>query len=433
MKESTENTPKSSPSAKPKPSPSSGRRGSTPPKNAFLIIVNNRNQILLQCRNPHSKYGGGQLGLVGGGINHNETPLNAAVRECKEECRLTISATQIERVCTHLNRASIFIVQHTTPVNNPYEGIDGPQDKSKNEINLHWGHEGHKWCPFELKANKVHIRHTYGKRIWHHTQRALNVAYNNLRKFYITNLSSHSASATPNTAPQTTTLPFTVQVVPYGVLGKQLVSKSGQPRQEQDHRTPPDHTTAFVDPAGLPYIRELGPQGAGEASGAIYKFLGIQQHKNFESDVRNAILVPGDAKYTSYNNSTHHVIHCVGPDFRTGKYVTQQTYNSHPHLYKEYKIVEPELRKAYRNIFEEFSKTPTSVTHLRLLPISGGVFSGGFKAQMPQLTFDVLREVLEGIHTLNQPPVKARLRNYTIEMCIYEKKHLEAYVTAFRN
>merc|ERR1719464_451014 len=81
-----------------------------------------------------------------------------------------------------------------------------------------------------------------------------------------------------------------VEVVPHGVLGS---GTAGAVAAE------PDASTAFVDPAGLYYIRN-GPMGAGGAAGAIYKWLGIGSDPSFPDEVRAAITQPLRAKFHAY-------------------------------------------------------------------------------------------------------------------------------------
>ena len=56
--------------------------------------------------------------------------------------------------------------------------------------------------------------------------------------------------------------------------------------------------TAFVDPAGLEFIRS-GPSGAGGASKAIYQFLGVCD--SFPDPVKSAIHKDLDAKLHTYS------------------------------------------------------------------------------------------------------------------------------------
>jgi hypothetical protein len=84
-----------------------------------------------------------------------------------------------------------------------------------------------------------------------------------------------------------------IRIVDYGVLGTQLVPGSGLVRQAE----PPDDFTAFVDPAGLPYIQRVGPRGAGGASGSIYEHIGIRDDDEFPEDVREVITEECEAHY----------------------------------------------------------------------------------------------------------------------------------------
>ena len=82
--------------------------------------------------------------------------------------------------------------------------------------------------------------------------------------------SSVSASSPKSSVSASSILPR-IRVVDYGVLGTQLAPGTGIVKLAE----PPDDVTAFVDPAGLPFIRS-GPGGAGGASGSIYDHFGIQ-------------------------------------------------------------------------------------------------------------------------------------------------------------
>ena len=102
-----------------------------------------------------------------------------------------------------------------------------------------------------------------------------------------------------------------ITVVDYGVLGTQLVPGSGIVR----HAEPPNNFTAFVDPAGLPFIQRMGPSGAGGASGSIYEHIGIRDDDSFPEDVVEAIADECQAAYHLYataDGGVHHCIHAVG-------------------------------------------------------------------------------------------------------------------------
>eukprot|EP00969_Alexandrium_andersonii_P194079 8573331-Alexandrium_andersonii.AAC.1 len=60
---------------------------------------------------------------------------------------------------------------------------------------------------------------------------------------------------------------------------------------------------AFVDPAGIHHIRDLGPQDAGGAAGNIYQWLGLRDAAAFPEDVRRAITRVGQAKLHAYGKN----------------------------------------------------------------------------------------------------------------------------------
>jgi len=198
-----------------------------------------------------------------------------------------------------------------------------------------------------------------------------------------------------------------VEIAPYSVLGTQL-SKS--------HRTvkrapEPDRHTAFVDPAGLPYIQS-SPGGAGGASGVIYKFLGINHDPAFPDDVRQAIQEPLQAKFHAYGERL--VIHVVGPNF-------QGRYNcTHEEALEE-------LAEAYASALAEFAACPAR--RLRLLPISSSIFAGPFQKDMPELTATALQQGFELLGPAQQDRVLGADR---LEMCIFSEGELESFEEAFR-
>eukprot|EP00438_Fugacium_kawagutii_P013727 Skav229310 [mRNA] locus=scaffold2942:317781:318056:- [translate_table: standard] len=67
----------------------------------------------------------------------------------------------------------------------------------------------------------------------------------------------------------------------YGVLGR---------RNLELKVDPPNEDTVLVDPAGLPFIHNSDPCGAGGASEAIYNWLGMDQAVSFPEEVKQAII-----------------------------------------------------------------------------------------------------------------------------------------------
>eukprot|EP00930_Biecheleria_cincta_P052739 TRINITY_DN38000_c0_g1_i1.p1 TRINITY_DN38000_c0_g1~~TRINITY_DN38000_c0_g1_i1.p1 ORF type:complete len:277 (+),score=46.97 TRINITY_DN38000_c0_g1_i1:26-832(+) len=191
-----------------------------------------------------------------------------------------------------------------------------------------------------------------------------------------------------------------VKVVPYGVLG---LSSDGKRASE------PDEHTAFVDPAGLHHIQGGGPSGAGGAAGALYKWLGINKDATFPAPVVAAITQPLLAKFHAYGNRM--CIHVIGPDFRKRPYTRDEAVC--------------ELAQAYRNILLEFHCS--GLPRLRLLPVSGGIFSGPFGPQLPELTAEALTSAFGELH----PEVRPAVLGKDLELCIFMAKEFPDFEKAF--
>ncbi len=65
---------------------------------------------------------------------------------------------------------------------------------------------------------------------------------------------------------------------------------------------------------------------------------------------------------------------------------------------------------------------------LRLLPISGGIFSQKtvLQSQMPQITFDAIRAAVNELTGTQE----TKLRNMTLKMCIWKPSDIPLYQTA---
>ena len=169
--------------------------------------------------------------------------------------------------------------------------------------------------------------------------------------------------------------------------------------------------TAIVDPAGMNYIRE-GPRGAGAASGAIYEWLEAKDMKAFPKRIQAGIKRVTDAIFHRYREERN-VIHAVGPVFRQ---IECDEEGAEAYLARTYANVFREALRAY-NQFQETSK-------LRLLPISSGVFAGGFtREQMARITAGAIEKALK---SLAQHRVKL-LAELEITMCIYDPDQVKLY------
>mmetsp|Transcript_33285 Transcript_33285/g.55007 ORF Transcript_33285/g.55007 Transcript_33285/m.55007 type:complete len:232 (-) Transcript_33285:231-926(-) len=207
----------------------------------------------------------------------------------------------------------------------------------------------------------------------------------------------------------------------WGVLGVQLTTQF----EQVPHAPEPDASTVFVDPAGLPFIEHNCPDAAGAASRAVYNHVGIS---SFPEAVRTGITAATHAKFFSYGGGTegveaagastqaYQVIHVVGPDLRDPEYDSVEKASA-------------SLSEAYTNVLREFCKAKAAdakLTHLRLLPISGGIFAGAFAEELPTLTMGAIAAAY-----MAQPAEgREMLDSSTVELCIFMENEFESYVAA---
>eukprot|EP00760_Papus_ankaliazontas_P006332 PhM_4_TR13002/c0_g1_i1/m.40422 len=208
------------------------------------------------------------------------------------------------------------------------------------------------------------------------------------------------------------TMPFLrkVQVVPYGVLGSQLSLSSPAPLQIADA---PDSETCIFDPAGLHHIKGT-PRGAGGAAASIYKWLGISNADQFPAPVRDSIFESCDAKYHKYGDDKH-VVHVIGPDFREGKWTRPEAVQA--------------LSRAYRNALQEFTKSNRA--HLRMVPISGGIFSGSLYPEMPNMTIEALEAAYQQLHKVDKEALLSS-EVKSLNMCVFSEREWDWYVNSLK-
>ncbi|MBP3635363.1 MAG: NUDIX domain-containing protein [Bacilli bacterium] len=59
-------------------------------------IINSKRELLLQKRSANKKHNPNKWANTGGGIKHDETSVEAVVRECKEELGIDVDVTNLE-------------------------------------------------------------------------------------------------------------------------------------------------------------------------------------------------------------------------------------------------------------------------------------------------------------------------------------------------
>mmetsp|Transcript_20026 Transcript_20026/g.38813 ORF Transcript_20026/g.38813 Transcript_20026/m.38813 type:complete len:239 (-) Transcript_20026:122-838(-) len=194
----------------------------------------------------------------------------------------------------------------------------------------------------------------------------------------------------------------------YGVLGSGI-SVTGSFVQNGEK---PNEGVVIVDPAGLHHIHGT-PYGAGGAAGSIYKWLGIYKSPKFPLEVQSAIAKPTDAKFHRYDPDKL-VIHAVGPDFRK------------EHVDRTQGVAL--LAATYANILREYQLS--RVHTLRLLPVSGGIFAGPFKNELPEMTREALQSAVLSLPEKERGELLGAWPP-RLEMCIFAESEYPAFAKAF--
>merc|ERR1712228_947124 len=88
-------------------------------------------------------------------------------------------------------------------------------------------------------------------------------------------------------------------------------------------------------------------------------------------------------------------------------------------------MVVKQLSTAYRNILSEF--VTSGLKRLRLLPVSGGIFSGEYGTDMPQITAEALRKGFTSLDATSQAHV---LGAESLELCIFMERDYDLYSEA---
>ena len=205
-----------------------------------------------------------------------------------------------------------------------------------------------------------------------------------------------------------------INILPYGILGE-----AGNLDVPED--------CIIIDPAGLNFIKGI-PQEAGGASGEIYKYINLRDR--FPDDIITNINKTGDVAYHKYNNEGKdiHVIHVIGPDLRKEEFNKLKSGE-----------IEMILSDIYTKIIHIFCKL--KFNKLRLLPISGGIYSGNFKKLFPLITrnsiFKCINELDDAFKSyLHKNSIykhsvyhldEQNFEEHGINLCIFKKEEILSF------
>ena len=84
-----------------------------------------------------------------------------------------------------------------------------------------------------------------------------------------------------------------------------------------------------------------------------------------------------------------------------------------------------DLAAADANVLREFAAS--GLSHLRLLPLSGGVFAGKFRDDLPAMTAEALGR---SFTLLTNEQQRSVLSAQTLDLCIFFEKDLRDYTRA---
>jgi len=203
-------------------------------------------------------------------------------------------------------------------------------------------------------------------------------------------------------------------VKPYSVVGTS---------EDKRQQAPPISTTVMVDPADVSNLAST--LSGGGASGAIYKLLGKAYHnKPTPPEVRVQNITEGKAGYWRYGNK-HHVIHTVGPNFST----------THRRIV-DAEQTKPLIARAYVSVVSTWLRNKTlRGTTLRLIPISGSIFAGRFKPQMPRIQTELLTQpfvaMLEDEMEKSMDDIVTQINIHgRIEFCLFKTQEYRDYKNA---
>lgn len=128
---------------------------------ATLCIIQNDGQILLQHKSA-GRFGEGKWNGTGGKIDPGETPLEAAIREVKEETSLNVSDLRLHGVLNHffgskdMNSWQVYIYSTCNYTGTPTSSEEGELKWFPHEeIPYHqmWQDDKH-WLPILLKGRE---------------------------------------------------------------------------------------------------------------------------------------------------------------------------------------------------------------------------------------------------------------------------------------
>jgi hypothetical protein len=235
---------------------------------------------------------------------------------------------------------------------------------------------------------------------------------------------------------------------PYSVIGETGKNYSVTKKDNFNYKTP-DYVldinfsqTALVDAGGLPYFiknptiidptaqkQSTGPKGAGLSSGALYKYIGIDQADDFPDDVTDKITGIGDATFHQYKRGDNkfNVIHAIGPDFRLTPDKLKESISKNEDFKDIKKSAKIDnftaisiLSLLYKNIFITYikNKNTYNLNTLNIVPISVGQFAHNILKGPHNASIITMVSIFNALNMLNQTNINI-LEGTKINLCFW--------------
>lgn len=185
--------------------------------------------------------------------------------------------------------------------------------------------------------------------------------------------------------------------------------------EQSDTRNNDFSNIVLVDASG-PYLKNEVPERAGGSAGGLYNYLGLNQVKRKATSKIFESLVMGEIVYTQYTKQVSKtetiidVIHAYSYNFSRLKPKTEEECID-------------QLSEVYKKVFIKFIEINKPV--LRLVPLSGNIFSGEYRGRMNRITFQAIQKAYYSIE--QEEEYKNKLNEKSIILCLFTEDEFNYY------
>jgi len=124
-------------------------------KTSVVLIINDNNEILILKRSKAAHWNPNKWILVGGGVEKNESYLEAAIREVKEETTLNVSSLKkIDEIFSKKENCNIIFYQTNTFTGNVKLNFENSNYKWVNK----YEYNKYEYVPDVQKLIEIHFK-----------------------------------------------------------------------------------------------------------------------------------------------------------------------------------------------------------------------------------------------------------------------------------